>query len=243
MPESFDDRDIDLLFTGTFRGEAERPWRSWPEGPSRAIVDDIADRMAAQGDLPIREALVQALQAFGAEPTAQRLSNFLPVLHLPQRFAETYLRGAFVRTLGQADMPVTIYGEGWAPVAERFSSFDYRGPGSFAETQSLLPRTRIVLNTNNGFVAGGHERVFTAMGAGAHVFSDASAFYARAFVEGREISTFPWSDLAQAPARLEQLLADRQGLAARADAGRARVLAEHSWANRVDGLLAAVEGV
>ena len=59
----------------------------------------------------------------------------------------------------------------------------------------LLRRARIVLNINNGFVAGGHERVFTAMCAGAAVFSEASRYYADVFrddgsAKGREIATF-----------------------------------------------------
>ena len=240
---AFEDRDIAVLFTGTFRGEPERPWLDWPEGPTRTIVADVAERMAADAELPVQQALTQALTAFGAELTPQRLTGFLPVLQGPLRFAEAHHRAAFVRALGEAGASVTLYGQGWDKLAGRYASFDYRGPGGFAETLSLLPRTRIVLNTNNGFMAGGHERVFTAMSAGAHVFSDHSRYYAEAFEESREISLFRWRDLAQAPARLERLLADPDALAAKAAAGQARARREQSWASRVGPLLNALEGV
>ena len=100
-----------------------------------------------------------------------------------------------------------------------------------------------MLNTNNGFVSGGHERVFTAMCAGAGVFSDASTYYAQAFKEGREIVTFPWKRMAEAPAKLAALMADVPRQAALARAGHKVATAEHRWANRAHKLVRAVSQV
>jgi hypothetical protein len=90
----------------------------------------------------------------------------LLLLRAPQAFAVAYHRDRFLQTLGEVGAPLTAYGSGWEPMAERHPSFDYGRVGSVEETLSLIRRSRILLNTNNGFVAGGHERVFTAMCGG-----------------------------------------------------------------------------
>ncbi|HEX5378045.1 MAG TPA: hypothetical protein VFW47_05700, partial [Phenylobacterium sp.] len=176
--EGFARRDIGLLFTGTYRGPPTLPWRDAPDTPARTVLEDIAERMAADARLPILDALRAALaEKFDAELAPDLFDEFMPLLQAPQYFAEAYHRNRFLETLGEAEAPLTIYGAGWEGMAQRYPSFDYRGMGSFQETLSLLRRTRLVLNTNNGFVAGGHERVFTAMCGGAVVVSDESRYY------------------------------------------------------------------
>ena len=143
--------------------------------------------------------------------------------------------------LGGAGVPLHIWGNGWEPLAERHPSFVYGGTGSFAETLHTLRRARVVLNINNGFVAGGHERVFTAMCGGAAVFSDANRYYEEAFKDGREIATFAWPKLAAAPDQL-MALADNQARAGEiARAGAKRAMAEHRWSERAQRLVKAVK--
>jgi spore maturation protein CgeB len=97
-----------------------------------------------------------------------------------------------------------------------------------------------VLNINNGFVAGGHERVFTAMCAGAAVFSDANRYYEEAFKDGREIVTFPWPKLANAADLLGDLIEATDRAAGVARAGAKRAMAEHRWSGRAERLVKAV---
>jgi hypothetical protein len=242
--EAFAERDIGLLFTGTYRGQPLTPWREGPDTAARTVVESVAQRMAADARLPILDAVRAALKdSFDAELTPDLFEELLPLLQAPQYFAEAYHRNRFLETLGEVGAPLTVYGAGWEPMAARYPSFDYGGVGSFEETLSLLRRARIVLNTNNGFLAGGHERVFTAMCAGAAVFSDTNKYYADAFKEGREIVTFPWPKMAEAPGMLTAMLADEARLAGIARAGARRAMAEHRWSDRAAKLVKAVKQV
>ena len=195
------------MFTGTYRGAPQATWRQWPEGPAQTLAESVTERMVADARLPILEALRQVLKQMGAELTPQLFTDIAHLLSGPQFFAEAYHRDAVLNALGRAGLPLHIWGNGWGPLAERYPSFLYGGVGSFAETLHTLRRARVVLNINNGFVAGGHERVFTAMCAGAAVFSDANRYYEEAFKEGREIVTFAWPKLADAPDQLAALVA------------------------------------
>ena len=52
---------------------------------------------------------------------------------------------------------------------------------------------------------------------------------------------YHWKSLEEGMARIARLAADPQAAFDMARAGQARVLDEHSWANRVDVILAAAE--
>jgi len=239
--DAFRARDIPLLFTGTYRGEPEAGWTEWDPSPARDVVIETVDRMIADGKTPILDALKASLGARGAGLSPQLFAQLLPVLRAPQAYVEAYQRNALLQALGRHGAPLHVYGNGWDPLVSRYPSFSYGGVGSVEETLHLLRRTRVVLNTNNGFVAGGHERVFSAMCAGAAVFSDASRFYADAFKEGREIATFAWNRLDAAPEQLSALLQDVPKLAAQASAGHRRATAEHRWSDRAAKLVKVVK--
>ena len=239
---AFAGRDIPLLFTGTYRGPPATPWRAEGATPAGAVLDAMAERMAGDGRLPLLDALRQALAAlYKADLTPQLLDEFMPLLGQAQYFAEAYHRDRLLRTLGGAGVPLTVYGSGWEPLAAAYPAWTYGGVGSFEETLHLLRRARLVLNTNNGFVQGGHERVFTAMAAGAAVISDDNKYYQDAFKPGREIALFPWSKVDRVPGQIEALLADPAALGAMARSGAKRAMADHRWATRAARLVKAVK--
>jgi hypothetical protein len=239
--EAFARRHFPLVFTGTYRGPPATYWRDWPEGASKVIAEEVVARMTADARLPLLDALRSALGKFDVALTPELFGQLLPQLRAPQAFAEAYHRDAALHAIGGAGLPLHVWGNGWEPLAERYPSFVYGGVGSFAETLHTLRRARVVLNINNGFVAGGHERVFTAMCAGAAVFSDANRYYEEAFKDGREIATFTWPKQAAMPEQLGALVDDipRAGQIARAGAKRAQ--AEHRWTDRAHKLARAVQ--
>lgn len=241
--EAFARRDIAVLFTGTYRGPPLTPWRDWEESPARTIVEEVAGRMAADGRLPVLDALKSTLADLGAELTPALMEQFVPLLQAPQFFAEAYHRDALINAMGAGGAPITLYGNGWEPIVERYPAFTYGGVGSFEETLHLVRRAKVVLNTNNGFVAGGHERVFTAMAGGAAVFSDYSKYYADVFKVGQEIALFAWPHMAEAPGQLSDLLSEGDKLARLARAGAKRAHAEHRWGDRAARIAKAVKQV
>lgn len=239
--QAFGVRDIPLLFTGTYRGAPQAAWAEWPESPARTLIEEVAERMCADATLPVLDALKQTLARHGEPLTSSLFDEVVPLLQSPQAFSEAYHRDRLLHVLGRAGVPVRIYGAGWEPLLAQYPSFDHGGVGSFEETLTLLRRARLVLNTNNGFVAGGHERVFTAMCAGAAVISDESRYYAEAFRPGRDLATFAWSRIEAVPAQIEALLADETALATMARAGAKKAMAEHRWSDRAARLVKAVK--
>jgi hypothetical protein len=240
--EAFARRDIGLLFTGTYRGEPGRRWRDLPLGDLGALLDDVADRMAGDARLPILTAAAQTMAAQARPLDAQLLGAFAPVLVDVQSFAEAYHRNRLLHVLGSAGVEISIYGKGWEPLIGAYRSFEWGGEGSFQETIGLVRRARAVLNINNGFTAGGHERVFAAMAGGAAVISDDSAYYAEAFTDA-ELVRYDWNDLDAAPGVLARAVRTADALASIARAGYERVNAEHLWRHRAAELTRALSAL
>ncbi len=239
-PEAYARRDIPILFSGTYRGAPARTWQD-QSGPTRDLLNEVADRMAADGSLWIGEALKATLQARGLPLTPEFLKVALGALASVQLFAEAYHRDAFVEAMGKAGVAITTVGKGWEPLVARFPSFSYLGEGSFEETLALLRRTRVVINVNNGFVSGGHERVFAAMAGGAAVFSETSLFYQEVFKDGEDLVMFNTPVPADTAARLQALAFEDIDAAAQiAASGHAATLAHHLWSHRAADLMTVV---
>jgi hypothetical protein len=235
---AFAARDIPVLFTGTYRGPPAAGWTDWPDSPAKTLAAEAGRRMAADSRLPVLDALAGALADDGVALTPALVRTAAPLVSFIQFYAEAYHRHAALTALGRAGAPLNVYGAGWEPICALHPSFRFGGLGSFEETLGLLRRARVVLNINNGFVAGGHERVFTAMCAGAAVFSERSAYYDEAFADGEEIITYDLDQPERIGERLDAVLADPAAQAAVARAGCARATAEHRWTNRAAELVA-----
>jgi hypothetical protein len=240
---AFAARDIAVLFTGTYRGPPAKAWADWPDSPARRLVAETAERMAADARLPLLDALRGALAANGAALTQDLLRSAAPLFSPIQLYAEAHHRQAVLTALGAAGAEISVYGAGWGPLCAAYPSFRHGGVGSFEETLTLLRRARLVLNINNGFVAGGHERVFTAMCAGAAALSDESAYYAEAFRAGEEIALYDITRPGEIAGRIAALTADPEGLAALARAAHARAMAEHRWDNRAAELVRVIKAM
>jgi len=240
--EAYGERDIPILFSGTYRGEPPRPWLDMPAALSN-LLSAVAERMVADGSLWIGAALRDALEAGGVKLTPEFLRSVAPALTFVQLFAEAYHRNAFLDVVGATGVAIQTVGKGWGPLCERYPSFSYLGEGSFEETLELLRRTRVVINVNNGFVSGGHERVFAAMAAGAAVFSETSLFYDEVFIDGEDLVTFTIPAQPDVAAQLQHLAADLDFGARIAANGHAKTRAHHMWINRATQIVEVVQRV
>jgi len=245
-PEAFDrweSRSIPLLLTGTYRGEPGRAWRSWEQGFLTQLFDEAVERILAEDMLSVDAALDRVLYDWNMGLSLQVRRNLTLKAVEIHRYIEAYRRHQLLHVLKDAGVPITVYGKGWEPYLGTFRNIDWRGEGSFLETLDLLRQTRLVLNSNNNFVAGGHERVFAAQAAGAAVISDISAFYASEFQEGQDIHLYRWTRIQDVPDIITSALAEPARLARLARAGWERTKIHHSWDVRARHILGLYEAV
>jgi len=233
-------RDIQILFTGSFRGLPEKPWDSYSKSLSN-LLDEVVEVILSQDIMSFEEGLSYVLETrkmFLSKKQINKLHQIMPhvnvYLHAMRRFS-------ILNTLAKAELPVTIYGQGWDSVKTKWKSFIFKEEGTFEQTLDLLNRAKIVLNTNTCFVNGGHERVFAAMINGAAVFSDVSTYYEDNFTNNKNILLYKWTELQKAPEILNNYLHDEDALYKIASNGQTLAIEQHSWEERAKSLIEFIE--
>jgi len=234
-------RDIALLFTGTYRGVPEPQWSKLASPFVRRVMDAAADLCLAHDMLPVEEAMQQALARYDVQVSADARRQLWRLAAALTDYVHGLRRHQALSAIGEAGLPLSIYGRDWDPYLEAHPHVAYGGEGSFEETLQHLKRTRICLNTNTNFVAGAHERVFAAQHAGAAVCTDASHYYEDAYRDGEDIMLYRWTRLAELPGLLGSYLNDPPRLAHLALAGRTTAETTHGWDNRAEVLLGQID--
>lgn len=143
------------------------------------------------------------------------------------------------QVVSQISAPISLYGPGWTtfPLVEHRIVARRVAPG---DLRPLYGRHLAALNIRNehNVLAGLNQRNFDPYLAWTPVVTDDQEDLGRCFEEGREVLVY--RDVAElndihARLRREPAEATRVG-----HAGRARVLAEHTYARRLDGLIKAL---
>jgi Glycosyl transferases group 1 len=225
-------RTIDLLFCGSYssphrllshlkervaNGQLLQQWHPWMRG--LILSDEL---------IPICSMV---------QPNEWELIHHDPELGKTLRTLDQYLRARrrylLLQQCADAGLIVDLYGDGWdnSPFKEV-----HRVCGSipFHHLPHLMAGAKIALNAMPNFAHGLHERLLTAMGAGALVITESNPFLSEQFVEGEEFLTFEGAD------QLKSLLSDGERRQEVAEAGKRRARSGHSWEARARSLAQAV---
>lgn len=232
------EREIAILFPGSGYSSATRepPWSAAPP-VERKIMDACFDLALYDKARPLHEIMRQVFALFGAAPLDWRADWMANAFTLLDNQLRVERRAAVVKALLR--LPVHVYGHGWEHLESRPGAARFHAPAGFRRIQELMAESRIVLNVLPTVVAAPHDRIFYATMAGAACATDRNRWIQSRYAAGTELAVFdlPPDGLAE---MLLALLADRDRLAAMAEAGRARTAAQHTWLSRADAILAAV---
>lgn len=232
-------RPIELLWSGTYQKPVE--WVGVPPHLMRPLREAL-DIALTSHFVPPHEAVIQACLARGIDITSPAQRGDLRWAAYVDDTVRKTRRIEFMRAVAKTGLPVHICGLGWEPHLYRFKNATYHGAVTMTRMVELMRQSRIVLNTNINFGAGSHERVFSAALAGAAAFSDSSLYYENAFSAG-ESELFRWTDLPGAMAALKALAKDPARCFEMGRAAKARAIAEHSWGQRIEQVLAFAKDV
>lgn len=106
---------------------------------------------------------------------------------------------------------------------------------NFSEALEIMQDAKVVLNSSPMFKTGAHERIFYALSAGAVLLTNETPWIRTHFKVGDELLTYRSPESAKE--QLQELLGSPDQMQRIADAGRKRVLSEHTWKHRVSKLI------
>ena len=230
-------RDIEILFTGSLRPTGKTKWED-TKGLTKQILDDAFDICLKTECLPTHVGIEGAIDEKAPNwDQEQRLTFVRKWTSAVHENTHATRRMAAMKKIASAKIPVNVYGLFWEKRLYRFKSFIYGGEGSYRETLDLLPRSRIVINCNSNFVAGGHDRVFSAQLAGAAVVSDVSTYYEDQYKDGESIAFYRWTELDKLPDILLDLKNNPEKAARIAQGGQTIAKQLHTWDERAEQVL------
>jgi glycosyl transferase family 1 len=233
------DRAIDVLYVGNLERRAlARFWREDGEtgAPDSAIRDAIADAVLAEPERSLHLSVRAAIEGAGAPAP-------LPDPYNALRAVEWHLRAVFRRdavvSLARSGVRMRVVGAGWDALdlpanVERTPQTDYEG------LFRLAGRARICLDAST-YLDGANDRVFGYAQNGAVCFTNAAGYLRREFGDG-SMRFYSMARLAGLADGVRELLARPAELRAAGDAAREKVLALHTWRDRIAGVLAALRG-
>lgn len=226
-------RDINMLFTGSFRGIPRRSWSDYENHSFARFMDDVCDYVLANDYVLVEEAFEHVLKDKNIELSSKQWNaKRLFIMQNMKSYIASYKRYLCMETLAKAGIPIDIYGVGWDDWAHKYQNINYHEVGTVENTLDLLTKTKLCLNINNSFVAGGHERVFNAMINGAAVVSDKSLFYNQEFEEGKDIISYSFTKLDELPNQIHNYLNDTQKLWNIAKNAQKKVNEKFTWEHK-----------
>ncbi len=210
--EEFLNRPYDVAFTASF--DDFRVLDEEIDGYPRLLkelVNSQIDIMLDNRSMTVEGALKIALESNGAMSEAGiSYEDAAVATRITNRWIKAYIREEVMRYLLLAEIPVHIWGTGW----DRMTDVDHdlmilHDPVSYDKLPSVCDKSRICFNIMPWFKDGLHDRVPTAMLAGAAVLTDGSRYIDELFTaQGSEenIYTYELADPESLPGILRRMI-------------------------------------
>lgn len=140
--------------------------------------------------------------------------------------------------LAEAQSPIHVYGPGWNEHENHATIHSFSSGGiSLKATSRIYAKSKTVVNLKNSVnvVNGLNQRSFDPCASGAVLFHDYIADLERHFDLEKEIVVF--HDVEDFEAGYERIISDPESAIRIAEAGRRRVLSEHTYLHRAQAVL------
>lgn len=232
----WEDREIDVFFPGSYTSR-ETVWEKLKkiDGIMGSVAQKVALRLIQNGQTRTwDEELRCYLDEIQFEMSEDEFQTLLREFYPLDEFQRVCMREQMLETLLKAGRRMSVVGKGWN---------SYQGEGvenleilaeegvNITEVVKYMQHSKIVLHNIN-FVTGLHERIFTAMLAGAVCVTEKYELLEKFFEDGKEIVTYSSDEPQQLVAVINDLLSDPGRAAAIAAAGRRKALQKHTWKHR-----------
>lgn len=234
--EEYIKRDIDVFFSGTYTPltESEQHIKEM-EGVFGVIADQVKDRIVGKNlASDWRKALGDYLKEIAFEVSEDELIAMSQIMTPLDQYQRDYMREKIIESLLTNGIKVSVVGAGWDKYAgagrENLEILSDTGV-DIDDAIALMQRSKIVLNNTN-ILDGMHERIFTAMLAGAVCVTNEYELLNDFLENEKELVTFPLNELEELPGIVKNLLECPDKAQAIAEAGYNVALEKHTWQRR-----------
>lgn len=232
-------RPYDVMLLGSsldYQAIGESWKKKYPKVLSGALFK-AAEKALAEEVFYVN-AVVEAVNE--ATQSQMKIEN-LDMISLLDEF-EMYVRGKdrvhLLKSL--RDVHIAIVGqskEQWERDLGKGSNFSFLGQVPFDQALQLMGQTKILLNSCAWILAGGHERIYTGMAAGAVVVTQENSYLKETFQDEENILFYRPQTLSSLSQKITSLLSNEPKRTAMMHKGRETVLHHDTWDHRASTLV------
>ena len=241
------ERPFDVVFFGSSCDPdgLRAAWQAkYPQAFGK-IIDDASEMTLSQRNVPFWKAVKMSILANGFTEDHFDINKLY-------YFVDNYTRGVdrlqLIRSIKEArvhvfgatcwrdEMPI----RGWMQCLGSQANVTIHPAIPFQESLEILKQSKICLNSMPFFKDGTHERIFTGLACGALPITNDNRWVSENFIDGEELVLFRSSQWDEANDKVNHLLSNaplREKIVAQ---GRAKVMRNHTWDQRVEQLLTAI---
>lgn len=237
----WEEKDIDVFFPGTYTPlrAAEDSVRAI-DGVFGTIACNVMERLVGNNLASAwTDELHKYLDEIGFEIAEDEFFAMQKMLYPLDQYQRDYMRQYLIEGLLKNGMKVSVVGAGWdkydGAARENLNIISAEGV-DITEVVKLMQRSKIVINNTN-ILDGMHERIFTAMLAGAVCVTNEYKLLNGILENGKEIVTFPLNELDRFPEIIKELLDNPKRAEKIAEAGYRTALAGHTWEHRGEQII------
>lgn len=231
-------RDMDVLFTGTYMPSNQVLGQI--NSFDKAFSDEmkhLVEILLTNPELTQEQAMLKLVTDSESGPNTGNIRDRLYAFFLVDVYVKAFYREKMIEAAAQSGRKVTIYGEQWHLFeSSHTKNLEIHNMVSFEKTPELMRQAKLCLNLMPWFKAGIHDRVFTAMNAGAAVLTDTSRMLTDEFEKDKDSLMFDLNHMEYIPEQITDALENEDALCKLATNGRKKVVERHSLVARAKQL-------
>lgn len=224
-------KNIDILFTGSNFGKAEKKWENLIDFPSY-LFDELSQKLIKDDYVSVGDAFDAVLNKYGMAFSSISKAQISSILSIVVTYVRQYKRELVIEKLFQSELNITVYGKNWSELVEKYPNVTNGGEVSLEKSMELTKKAKVIINLNTNFTNGAHDRVFTGMLNHAVVFTDKSAYYDEFYEDKIDYLTYSLNSLDEDIKKLNEYLQDDKKLFDMANKAYEITIENHSWIQR-----------
>lgn len=235
----YGDREIDVLFTGSYKDcdELMKIMEDSPE-PARTISLEMTKELLGHIGLRQEEAFSNVLHRLNLQIDNETYAEWLSVIG---NVVDHYIRGVYrnkmLEAMANEPYTVEVYGSGWEECKIQAPNIRYHEAVDYEENLRLMDHAKIVLNTYTGFQHGAHERIFSTMLAKAICLTDTNEYIEEHFQDKKNLVVFSYRDMSGYQELIRYYLENVEEAESVAEAGYEIAAREHTWTERAKQII------
>lgn len=238
------ERPYDVVFIGSCYDfeSIQASWKTRFSPKLEAVLLEASNIVLSQPFIPLHMALKTCLDK--AEISVND-SEFQKLFYESDIYTRGLDRVSLIRSI--KDTAVHVYGDimtdddrfqhDWGHYLSDLPNVTFHAGVPFTTSLEILQLSKICLNSMPFFKNGSHERVFNSLACGALPLSSPSLYLQESFVASKEIIFYQFGKWKELNQLIDYYLFHEEERLKAVEAGRAKVMQEHTWIVRAQTVL------